>query len=242
MRQSRQLEICVDSTDGLACAGQGGADRVELCAALGLGGLTPSAGLMSVAAGTGLPCHAMIRPAPGDFVLRPGTLDAMLGDIAAAQSFGLAGIVIGVLTPDGDLDLRAMSRLIAAAGDMQVTVHRAFDLCRDQFAALEQVIDLGVARVLTSGGAATALDGIERIAALCERADGRIEIMAGSGVDIGSAGCLLAAGVDALHGSCSVVDATQQDCTGIGIEARNVTCPDKVASLRKYCQEWRATA
>lgn len=240
MSHSQQLEICVDSADGLSLAVAGGADRIELCSALALGGLTPSMGLMRQAALAQVPCHAMIRPAAGDFVLREGGMEAMLGDILAANEAGLAGIVIGVMSPDRKLDAGALSELIAAAGNMQVTLHRAFDLCRDQFAALDLAIELGVARVLTSGGAPSAPEGVSRIAALCNHAAGRIEVMAGGGVGAESAGQLLGAGVDALHASCSIADAEQQDCRGIGIETRRISSPDRIRELKKTMADWSA--
>jgi copper homeostasis protein len=227
-----QLEICVDSPDGLRQAVAGGADRIELCSALGLGGLTPSPGMIAAARECPLPCHAMIRPVPGDFVPRDGGIEAVLADIAAIRAAGLAGVVIGVMTPSGDLDAEALMRCRDVAGGMDVTIHRAIDICRDQMAALEVAISCGAVRILTSGTAPTAIQGADRIAALCAMAEGRIEIMAGSGVDDGNARALMATGVDALHSSCAEVDVRQQDCSVIGIAPRKVTTAARVRSLK----------
>ncbi len=147
------LEVCVDTAEGLDQAIRGGADRVELCSALALGGLTPSPGLMRLAARRGA-VMAMVRPRAGGFVPGPDEMAQMEADIAAARAAGLAGVVFGASLPDGRLDLAAMARLVAAAQGMEVVLHRAFDLCPDPDAALEQAVALGVTRILTSGGQA----------------------------------------------------------------------------------------
>ncbi|MDO5611714.1 MAG: copper homeostasis protein CutC [Paracoccus sp. (in: a-proteobacteria)] len=196
------LEICVDDPQGLAVACANGAERIELCAALAVGGLTPAPGLIALARDCGVPCHAMIRPRPGGFVYTPDELRAMQADIAAVQAAGLPGIVTGVSLPDGQLDRDAMARLRDASNG-QATVHRAFDLAPDPFAALNMLVDLGFDRILTSGGAATAVAGADRIAALVQAAGGRIEIMPGGAVDTAAVPLLLPLGVDALHASCA---------------------------------------
>lgn len=234
-----ELEVCVDSPDSLSAAVEGGADRIELCSALGLGGLTPGPGMIALARDCPLPCHAMIRPAPGDFLPRTGGMQAILADIAAMRAAGLAGIVIGIMTPQGDLDADALMRCRDAAGDMDITIHRAIDLCRDQMAALEMAVGMGARRILTSGAAPTAIQGLDRIAALCRAAAGRIQIMAGSGVDDGNARALIATGVDALHGSCAGVDGAQQDCSAIGIAPRKVTSAARVRSLKDIMEGGR---
>ena len=198
-----KLEVCVDNAEALALAVQAGADRIELCAALALDGLTPGPGLIAQAAALDLPVVAMIRPRGGDFRFGGADLDTALADIAAIRSAGLSGIVIGATRADGRLDEPAMARMAAAAGGLQVTLHRAFDLSPDPETALEQAIGLGISRILTSGGAARAIDGADRLARLVRAARGRIEIMAGGGVRAADAGPLLATGVNALHGSFS---------------------------------------
>ncbi len=223
-----QIEICVDTPDGIAAALQGGADRIELCAGLGLGGLTPGPGLIEAAARASIPSHAMIRPRAGDFRADTADLRAMLADIRAVREAGLAGVVIGVAGADGRLDTDALARLVEASGPLHVTLHRVFDLTPDPLAALETAVELGIGRILTSGGKPTAPEGAEMIARLCEAAAGRIEIMAGSGVNAGNAAGLIAAGVDALHASCGTVEAAD-DPFQFGASRR--TDSDRVAAL-----------
>jgi copper homeostasis protein len=198
------LEVCVDTVAGLEAAVKGGADRIELCSALALGGLTPSAGFMRQAAGCGVPVMAMIRPQSGDFIWSEAELAAMEADIAAARAAGLAGVVLGALRRDGRLDGAALVRLLHAAQGMDLTLHRCIDLVPDMGAALEAAVALGFRRILTSGGAATAEAGAGRIAALAAQAAGRIGIMPGAGVTAANAARLLGLGTGELHGSCSV--------------------------------------
>lgn len=232
MRSTLPLEICVDSRDGLAAALAGGADRIELCSALSEGGLTPGPGLIMAAMECPLPVHAMIRPRGGDFVLRPGDLEDMLADINAVRRAGLAGVVIGVSDPDGALDEAALRKMIDAASGLHITLHRVFDLVPDVFAALELAIDLGMQRILTSGQAAKAGDGAPLLKKLVETAERRIEIMAGGGVTPANAPDLIAAGVDALHASCSDTDPDDRDCALLGIVPRRVTRAANVAALK----------
>lgn len=177
------VEACVDAIDAAIGAEDGGADRIELCGELLQGGVTPSAGLIgAVWERLEIPVFALIRPRAGDFLYTDDELDVMLRDIAVAKSLDVDGVVIGALTKDGDVDVRAVHALVNAAGSMQVTFHRAFDFVRDQQVALETLIELGVDRVLTSGGAPTALEGAERIRALVELAGDDIEILAGGSI------------------------------------------------------------
>lgn len=176
----RLLEICVDDAAGLAEAVAGGADRIELCAALALGGLTPSPGLMRLAAGCGVPVMAMIRPRAGGFEWSEADLIVQKAEIAAVREAGLAGVVIGATRGDA-LDLPALRRLVAAAGGMPVTLHRAIDLVADPVLAMRQAADLGIARVLSSGGARAAPEGIERLAAMMAAA-GPVIVMPGGGL------------------------------------------------------------
>jgi copper homeostasis protein len=197
------LEVCVDTAAGLQAAAEGGADRIELCSALELGGLTASAGLMAEAAGLALPVIALIRPRAGGFVYTPAEERAMLRDIDQAAALGLAGIAVGALTEDGGLDLPILQRLARQAPGLQLSLHRAFDLVRDPAAALEQAVDLGFQRILTSGGAVTAPAGTARLAALVGQSRARIRILAGSGITAANVGALLSAtGVHEVHASC----------------------------------------
>ncbi len=137
------LEICVDGLDGVAAAVAGGGDRLELCAALELGGLTPSATLLARAVATGLPVHAMIRLRAGGFVVGPAELDLMVEDIRRARALGAAGVVVGALLPDDQLDEEALARMRDAARDLVAVLHRAIDLTPDPVTATARAVALG---------------------------------------------------------------------------------------------------
>lgn len=177
------LEICVDSAEGLAAAVRGGADRVELCSALALGGLTPSVGLMERAAVTDVPVFAMIRPRPGDFVYGESDVRVMLAEVDHARDLGLHGVVLGASLPDGALDRQVLERLVRNASGLGLTLHRAFDLTGPHFAeAIDIAVELGFQRILTSGGAVSAVEGLAVLADCFARAAGRIVIMPGAGI------------------------------------------------------------
>ena len=230
------LEICVDDADGLAAAIEGGADRVELCSVLELGGLTPMPGLMGLAAQVPVPVRAMIRPRGGDFVFGPRDLDAMLGDIEAARQAGLEGVVLGASLPDGRLDMAMLERLVDEAGEMPKTLHRAFDLVPDLGEAIEQAVALGFDTILTSGRARTAPEGIADLALAHQLADGRVTIMAGSGVTAETAPAILAAApLAALHGACGEpvpADSAPAQRLGFVSPTRRKTSRDRVAALK----------
>ena len=174
------VEAAVETIEEALAAKRAGADRIELCANLGVGGTTPSAGLIaSVAQQANHPVFVMIRPRGGDFVYAADEIDAMIEDIDRARTLGIAGIVTGALRSDGSVDVESMRRLMSPAAGLPVTFHRAFDVAANRAEALEQVIDLGASRVLTSGGAATALDGAVAIAMLVDQAGERVSIVAG---------------------------------------------------------------
>ncbi|PKA44335.1 copper homeostasis protein CutC [Rhizobium sullae] len=203
------LEVCVDSPKGLAAAIEGGAGRIELCSALELGGLTPAAGLMKAATSAPIPVYAMIRPHAGPFIFDAADEDAMMADIDAVRAFGLAGVVLGANRPDGTLDMPLIRRLKANAAGLGSTLHRAFDLVPDADVALEQAVELGCERILTSGCTPRAMDGLETLRCLSAKAAGRISIMPGSGVRPGNvAEILRATGAREIHGSCSSPAAT----------------------------------
>ncbi len=201
--QNVTLEICAGSYDSALAALKGGADRVELCSALGEGGLTPSLGLVrAVVALPGLRKHVLIRPRGGDFLYSEEELQIMVDDIHIVRSEGVDGVVLGALTADGNIDICAMKHLMQAAGDMDVTFHRAFDLCRNPDEALEQIVDLGCSRLLTSGQASSAAEGIDLLSHLVELSAGRIIIMPGCGVDVGNAVDIISAtGAREIHAS-----------------------------------------
>ncbi len=186
------LEICVDSFAGLNAAIIGGADRIELCAALEVGGLTPTRELMWLAARAPLPVYAMIRPRGGDFAFNEVELARMRRDIACVREAGLAGVVLGASRTDGRLDVDGLAGLVAAASGLGRTLHRAFDVTPDPAEAVDAAIALGFERILSSGGRESALDGIEGLIAATARAAGRIGIMPGAGITADSVGPILA--------------------------------------------------
>jgi len=206
------LEVCVDDLAGLEAAVEGGADRIELCSALPLGGLTPSAGLMTAAAKLKIPCYAMIRPRAGDFVYSQKEVDQMCDDIHFAASAGMSGVVFGANLPGGALDGKALRQLSNAMGRMPRTLHRAFDLAPDLASAVEIAVDYGFERILTSGRAKTALEGVDALAETIRLADGRISIMPGSGVTLASADALLEKlTVKEVHASCSIAASSSDE-------------------------------
>ena len=201
------LEVCCGNPGSVDAAVAGGARRIELCASLELDGLTPPVSWLREAKAKypALRIHILIRSRAGDFVYTPEEVDTMVLQTEEAQKAGADGIVIGALTPAGDIDLPAMERLVSAAGNASITFHRAFDVCRAPFEALEQIIGLGCDRILTSGQEATAEAGAARLGELQRRARGRIGILPGGGVTPGNAARILAAtGCAEIHASASV--------------------------------------
>ncbi len=172
------IEICVEGIDGLLAAQEAGADRVELCASLVEGGLTPSFGTVRTALRMAkVPFHVIVRPRGGDFLYSEAEYASMLGDIEALRELGVAGVVVGCLHADGTIDETRMSACVEAAGPLALTCHRAFDMTRDPHEALEALIRCGVGRVLTSGQRDTAVEGAELLAALVRQAAGRMVIL-----------------------------------------------------------------
>jgi copper homeostasis protein len=177
------LEVAANSLASALAAQAGGADRVELCTGLELGGLTPSAAqIAQVRERLSIPVYVLIRPRAGDFLYGDDELETMQRDIETCLSLGCDGVVFGVLDADGRIDLPRCRPLLSAAGGMGVTFHRAFDMACDLPQALEDVVALGAERVLTSGGAASALAGVASIRQLIDQAAGRIVVMPGAGI------------------------------------------------------------
>ena len=177
------LEICVDSLESALAGEKGGASRLELCSNLILGGTTPSKGLIDlVKEAVTIPFHVLIRPRFGDFCYTDFEFEIIKRDIQMAKSQGANGIVIGILTPDGHLDVRRLEILIDLAKPLHITLHRAFDMCKDPFLALEEAKKLKIHTILTSGQQQTSLAGTDCLSKLIKEASNEIEIMVGSGL------------------------------------------------------------
>ena len=177
------IEGCVDSYASCMAAAKGGADRLELCANLAIGGTTPSAAVFKqVKRDCDVKINVLIRPRFGDFLYTEPEMEEMCEEIKMFRDLGANGVVIGVLTPDGELDREKMRRLMDCAGGIDVTLHRAFDMTRDPFETLEAAIALGCRTILTSGQEKDVVTGKDTLKAVYERAAGRIDIMAGCGV------------------------------------------------------------
>lgn len=195
-----KLEICCYSVLSCRYAEAGGADRIELCAGMPEGGVTPSYGTVkTVLEQVAVPVYVMIRPRGGDFYFNDTEKAAMLEDIKMLKTLRPGGFVIGALLPDGSLDLETIREQLEAIGDFPVTFHRAFDMCSDPDAAVTILADLGIENILTSGLYQNAREGIENLARFRKTAAGRINIMAGSGVNPGNIPEIAKAGVDAFH-------------------------------------------
>ncbi len=209
------FEVCTGSLQSVEAAVRGGAQRIELCAALSLDGLTPSMGMLQTVRSlfSTLTVHVLIRPREGDFVYSEKEVLAMQHDIHAMLPFA-DGFVCGTLTPDGGIDMPVMRQLIGAAEGRPVTFHRAFDRCRDPFEALEQIISLGCRRILSSGLQPTAEQGIPLLRQLCRQAGGRIIIMPGGGINEHNVRLIAdQTGVAEIHGSASGGKGTTQSET-----------------------------
>lgn len=237
----RLLEVCVEDVAGIDAAIAGGADRIELCAALAVGGLTPPGSLIAAAAQAPIPVHLLARPRDGNFTYAPAEAALVTADIRAAAEAGLAGVVIGASLSDHRLDAVLLAEWVAIARSaphpLSLTLHRAFDLCPDPLAALETAVELGFDRILTSGSKPRAIDGCETLAALVRAAGDRIGILAGSGIDVSTLPTILQTGVREVHASCrsqqGVAD-TREIAFGFQAGPRLATDAGKVAQLRAF--------
>lgn len=235
------LEVCVDSPLGLLAAIKGGADRVELCSALALGGLTPTTTLMAQAGAEGMRAMVMIRPRPGDFVWAAYEVDHMQAEIDEALQLGMQGIVIGANRPDGRLDAKVLKTLLKDIDpSVQKVLHRCIDLTPDPVEAVDTAIALGFDRILTSGGALRAVDGLGKLRAMIDRARGRIEVLPGSGITADNVTTLLALlPVTQVHASCSVELPQDPRAVAMGFTAaiRRETDASRVAALRRVLDD-----
>ena len=199
------LEVVATSLESLESAIEGGADRIELCSNLFCGGTTPSAGLIQAAISeSSVPVHILIRPRPGDFCYNKAEMNLICRDIEFAKQSGAAGIVCGFLLPDGNIDKEITHLIVELASPLNVTFHRAFDVCRDPIQGLEDIIEAGCQRLLTSGQKNTAVEGRELIAKLIKQSGDRIIIMPGSGVNADNIQQLKETGAHEFHMSGSV--------------------------------------
>lgn len=234
-----RFEVCVESVDGVRAAARAGAHRVELCADLAIGGVTPDLAVVKEALAAAadaaptasvadaaptasvagadagadgrLAVHVLIRPRGGDFVYSAAEVDVMRRDLAALVDVGVDGVVVGALDPAGRVDLATSRALVDAGRPARVTFHRAFDATADPLAALEALADLGVDRVLTSGAAPTAADGAGLLARLVEAAGDRLIVLAGGGITDANAAVVAEAGVSELHFSARYPSADGAD-------------------------------
>jgi copper homeostasis protein len=194
------LEICSFSLKSCLTAQKAGAGRIELCGGMFEGGTTPSAGLIRLARqNLAIQLYVMIRPRGGDFCYSNSEFEVMKADILTAKKLGADGVVFGILNPDGNVDKTRTTELVNLAKPLKVTFHRAFDVAKNPFQALEDIIACGCERILTSGQKNTAINGLNLLKKLVEKSKNRIEIMAGSGVSAKNAKQFLSVGVHALH-------------------------------------------
>ncbi len=178
------LEVCADSVRSAVAAQEGGADRIELCSALVIGGLSPSVSMFrQVKENTDIKVRVLLRPRFGDFCYDDYEFETLREEVAQFCELGADGVVIGILKPDGTLNMQQMEALVKAADGVGITMHRAFDVCRDPYEALEQCISLGIDTILTSGQKSSAWEGRELLAGLVDKAKGRIDILAGAGIN-----------------------------------------------------------
>ncbi len=216
------LEVCIDNASGIDACIRGGADRIELCAALTVGGLTASVGLMNLAAQSALPVHALIRPRAGNFCYGPAEVTAMCTDINAASQAGVSGLVFGAAENDQSLALPVLKQLCKEAGALSKTLHRVIDTVADQRLAVRQAIDLGFDSILTSGGEANVSLGIDKLAAMNAEANGQITIIAGGGLTADAITTLAKeAGIRNFHASCRSKVLADQTLVDLGFVSEN---------------------
>lgn len=235
MRPKPILEICVDSVESAIAAQEGGADRVELCANLNEDGITPSAGMIEVARqNLTIGLHVLIRPRAGNFCYSDFEIAVMKKDIAVARALGADGVVIGVLHPDGKIALEQTQELVELAYPLSVTFHRAFDVTTEPLKTLETLIALGVDRVLTSGQALIAVEGLGLLKQLVTQADGRIGIMPASGINMQNIRQVVAAtGASEIHVGTAVTTEISDSLSELFTAKHRSVDQQKVLTLRQ---------
>lgn len=238
------IEVCVDSIESALRAQEGGADRIELCDNLFEGGTTPSAGAIAVARERlRIKLHVIVRPRGGDFCYSDAEMESMRRDVDAARQLGADGVVIGLLTPEGEVDSPRTRELMERARPLSVTFHRAFDVARDPYAALEALLLLGVDRLLTTGQEPGIVEGLELVSELTRRAGDRLIVMPGGVNERNVARVLAATSARELHvtGTCTVESPMRHRNERVfmgGIlrppeYAREVSDPESLRRLRR---------
>lgn len=230
-----KLEVCVDNAAGLQAAIDGGADRIELCSCLAVGGLTPSVGLMHLASASPIPVYAMIRPRGDNFHFSPQEIDQMKREIDAVRNTNLAGVVLGAHNPDFSLDAECLSELTKHAEGLGTTLHRVIDLCEDLREPIDLAVELGFKRILTSGGTLKAELGLQRLAQMNEIAANRITIMPGSGINaLNIAKILQVSDFKEIHAGCGSMTSADERLAQFGFSAQmqTATDPEKVRALK----------
>ncbi|GAB2522096.1 copper homeostasis protein CutC [Spirosoma aerophilum] len=226
------IEVCAYSLNSCLVAQQAGAGRIELCGGLAEGGTTPSAGLIQLARQhLSIPLYVMIRPRGGDFLYSENELAVMKADIQLAKALGADGLVFGLLQPDGTVDEGLTRQLVDLANPLPVTFHRAFDMTSNPLEALEAVIRSGAVRILTSGQQQTAEKGLDTLRQLAQAAAGRIEIMAGAGVNAQNAQRFIDAGVNALH-----LSGGQKEDSGMNFRQPSVSMASSLPDEYEYIE------
>ena len=233
-----KLEICANSFESTLAAQKAGADQIELCTELSVGGITPSYGLLEkVTSELDIPVHVLIRPRSGNFAYCHAEIDTMLRDIAACKLLGCAGVVSGALTATNDIDIRTTSKLIHAAAGMEFTFHRAFDVCNNPNKELQNLINLGITRLLTSGQQQKAVDGIDLLKEVLKTATGKIQVMPGSGITPENILQFKEAGFPIVHSSASKkrITETKPAATTVTFETGTASVSDEEI-IRKMLQ------
>lgn len=225
-----KLEICANSFNSALAAKNAGADQIELCTELSVGGITPSYGLLEkVTSELDIPVHVLIRPRSGNFKYNQAEIDTMLRDIAACKLLGCAGVVSGALTKDNDIDILTTSKLIHAAVGMEFTFHRAFDVCNDPQQELQNLIDLGVTRLLSSGQQKEAANGIDLLKELLKISENKIQIMPGGRITSENIHQFKEVGFPIVHSSASKkrIPKAKSPVTNVTFEAEIMSISDE---------------
>ena len=239
--QAKTLEICIDDLAGLNAAIAGGADRIELCAALELGGLTPSASMIAAAAHAPVPVHAMVRPRSGDFSYDEAEIDLVVEDIRRLRDLGVSGVVVGAANPDGELNEHALARFREAADGLSIVLHRVVDLAPDPVAGARIAAKQGYDFILTSGGSRSAFEGRATIARMVAETSGSLTIIAGGGLTPANVALVVNdARVMQIHASASGKLDWRDPRTeefGFANGPRRVTAEARVGALKKALSE-----